>query len=132
MAHIKEKSMSEFIFEQNINKATATTEFYCVVGLEDFLDDNNNPRTEKPNQNTLAKKIVRDDSSVRYSIKLSKDGRLYNPLSLYGEEKKYTLYDNNPNATKFKDVNFKCFDHYLNFLKTKNIAYFINAERESI
>ena len=124
--------MSDFIFEQKINKSVATTEYYCMIGLEDFLDLHNNPRTEKDNTNTLAKKIIRDDSSIRYSIRVSKEGRLYNPLSLYGEEKKYTLYDNNPNTTKFKDVNFRCFEHYLNFLKTKNIAYFNNSEREAV
>lgn len=124
--------MSDFIFEQQINKANPNIEYYCMIGLEDFLDSNNNPRVEKTSSNTLAKKTIRDDSSVRYNIRVSKDGKLYNPLSVYGEEKKYTLYDNNPNATKFKDVNFRCFEHYLNFLKTKNVAYFNNAEREAI
>jgi len=124
--------MSDFIFEQNTKKTIATTEFYCVIGLEDFLDEENNPRTSSANKNTLAKKVIRDDSSIRYSIRLAKDGRLYNPLSVYGEEKKYTLYDNNPSIVKFRDVNFKCFGHYINFLKTKNIAYFNNAEREAI
>lgn len=123
--------MSEFIFEQNAKKTVATTELYCVVGLEDFLDNDNNPRTENQNT-TLAKKVIRDDGSIRYSVRLAKDGRLYNPLSVYGEEKKYTLYENNPNAVRFKDVNFRCFGHYLNFLKTKNAAYFNNAEREAI
>ena len=124
--------MSDFIFAQNTEKTTASSEYYCLLGLEDFLDDNNTPRTTEASSDMIAKKIIRDDSSVRYSIRVSQNGRLFNPIALHGAEKRYTLYENSPNAIRFKDVNFQCFQHYINFLKTKNVAFFNNSERESI
>jgi hypothetical protein len=53
-------------------------------------------------------------------------------MSIYGQENNSTFLDRVCRASgKFKDVNYKTFDLYVNFLKTKNVAWLHNAEREA-
>jgi hypothetical protein len=107
-------------------------EFYCMKGQEDFLDSNNNPRCNSENSdNVLAKKIVRDGGAVKYTIKLDNNGKIFNPMSIYGETKISSFLDRVCRSqNKYKEVNLKAFNMYLSFLKTKNIAWLNNAERE--
>lgn len=125
--------MDNYIHNPGVDKNSVVNEFYTLVGLEDFVDLNNNPRLNKEtDDNIFAKKTVRADSSVRYSVRLSKDGKIYNPMSIYGQETNSTFLDRVCRASgKFKDVNYKTFDLYVNFLKTKNVAWLHNAEREA-
>jgi hypothetical protein len=125
--------MDNYIYNPGVDKNSVVNEFYTLVGLEDFVDLNNNPRLNKEtDDNIFAKKTVRADSSVRYSVRLSKDGKIYNPMSIYGQETNSTFLDRVCRASgKFKDVNYKTFDLYVNFLKTKNVAWLHNAEREA-
>ncbi len=108
-------------------------EFYSTMGSHDYLDDQNYPRISKENdKRILAKKITREDGSIKYSIKLTNNGKMQNPLSMYGVEKDNTFLDRVCRSNdKFKEVNYKVFDLYINFLKTKNIAWLHNAEREA-
>jgi hypothetical protein len=125
--------MDNYIYNPGVDKNSVVNEFYTLVGLEDFVDLNNNPRLNKEtDDNIFAKKTVRADSSIRYSVRLSKDGKIYNPMSIYGQETNSTFLDRVCRASgKFKDVNYKTFDLYVNFLKTKNVAWLHNAEREA-
>jgi len=125
--------MDNYIYNPGVDKNSVVNEFYTLVGLEDFVDLNNNPRLNtETDDNIFAKKTVRADSSVRYSVRLSKDGKIYNPMSIYGQETSSTFLDRVCRASgKFKDVNYKTFDLYVNFLKTKNVAWLHNAEREA-
>jgi hypothetical protein len=127
--------MEKFIFEQNrtnTKKVETREEFFTVLGNEDFLDDNSNPRiTEENNNKVYAKRILRDDGSYRYSIRLATSGKLYNPLSIYdNKENKKFLETISRNQNAFREVNYTSFHLYLRFLKTKNVAYLNNAERE--
>jgi len=108
-------------------------ELYSAMGSHDYLDDQNYPRISKENdKRILAKKIRREDGSTKYSIKLTNNGKMENPLSMYGVEKDTTFLDRVCRSNdRFKEVNFKVFDLYINFLKTKNIAWLHNAEREA-
>ena len=125
---------SNFIFEQSIKPVSHENEFYTVAGLEDFLDSNSNPRVnDQDNAKVLAKKIMREDGSVRYWIKLTNNSKLYNPFSIYGEEKNSSFLDRvcRNTGNKFREVSSRTFDFYLKFLQTKNAAWFNNAEREA-
>lgn len=124
----------DFIFQQSINTTTQENEYYTVSGLEDFLDNENNPRIQdSESEKVLAKKVVREDNSVRYWIKVSNNAKLYNPVSIYGEEKHSSFLDRvcRNSGNKFKEVNYRAFEFYTKFLRTKNIAWFHNAERET-
>lgn len=121
-----------FVFEHTPREVKKENEFYTLNGLEDYKDTENNPRINQENDSkVLAKKIVREDNSIRFSVKLGNNGKMYNPVSIYGEEKNSNFLDRIcRNTNKFRDVNSKAFDLYVKFLKTKNIAWLNNAERE--
>jgi hypothetical protein len=88
------------------------------------------PRLENETDEVYAKKILSAGRS-NYYIKLSLENKFYNPLSVYGLEKTKSFLDNVVrDANKFKSVNKKAFDFYLTFLKTKNLSYLYNSERE--
>jgi hypothetical protein len=127
--------MDNFIFEQkNIDEieVNSQNEYYCISGSEEFLDKDRNPRVSTESDNrVLAKKIFRDDGSFRMSIKLTNNGKIQNPMSIYGQEKQSSFLDRVCRSqNRFKEVNMKVFNMYINFLRTKNVAFLHNAERE--
>ena len=105
-------------------------EYFTVSGLEDYLDINNNPRvTSLEDNKILAKKVTREDNSTKYSIKIDSNGKIYNPVSMYVDKESF-LDKVCRVSEKFKEVNFKIFNMYIHFLRTKNLAWINNAERE--
>ena len=106
-------------------------EFFTLSGDEEFtLQDT--PRRHKEDNQVYAKRLQRKDGTYKLTIRTGTDGKLYNPMSIYGEEKKSTLLDNICKSNeKFRTVNPKAFDLYVQFLSSKNLAYLYNAERES-
>jgi hypothetical protein len=128
--------MSDFIFtakKDSQDNASQDNEFYTILGLEENLDKDGNPRLSTENKSVCAKKLYRADGSYRFYIRLANNGSVYNPVSVYGEEKYNAFLDRVVRSGfKFKEVNHKVFGMYLNFLKTKNIAWLHNAEREMI
>jgi hypothetical protein len=125
--------MNDFIHQHKNVESSNQSEFYSIVGSEEFLDSNSNPRVSNENDTrVLAKKIIRDDGSVKFTIRTNATGKLQNPVSIYGSEKTNNFLDRVCRSSdKFKEVNMKTFDLYINFLKTKNIAWLNNAEREA-
>ena len=127
--------MSEYIFspkDVNEEQINNQNEYYCIHGSQEFLDSNRNPRvTQESDPRVLAKKVFRDDGSFRMSIKLSNNGKIQNPMSIYGVEKQTSFLDRVCRSqNRFKEVNMKVFNLYINFLRTKNVAFLHNAERE--
>ncbi len=128
----KMNQMSEYYIENNKNLSDRN-EYYTMLGQEDYLDHSNNPRCNSELSNKLlAKKIYRDNGSYRYSIKIDNNGKIYNPLSIYGDVKQTSFLDRVCRSqNKYREVNYKAFELYLQFLKTKNLAWLHNAEREA-
>lgn len=108
------------------------TKFYTLLGDHDFMDENSNPRTNDETKKTLAKKISKNNSEKFY-IKTGAYGRIYNPMGLFSEGKGDKFVAKlGKKEFEFKEVNYKIFEMYINFLSTKNIAWLNNAERELI
>lgn len=128
--------MNDFIYsnkpDHNAISANLENEYFSLKGFADFIDTNNNNRIkEEDSDKVFAKKLVRDDGSYRLYIRLDNNGKLYNPMSIYGETKQSSFLDRVCRSqNKFKEVNQKAFSLYLSFLKNKNLAWFHNAERE--
>lgn len=126
-----EINMSEnldFTLDQSKNKSTTQQEdqFYTLYGLQDYIDDNGNTRQQSEGKNTFAKKI-----QGKNLIKIGLDNRAYNPMGLFSEgNANKTLAKIGKNEYNFKRVNDKVFDLYTSFLRTKNIAWLNNANRE--
>jgi DNA modification methylase len=125
--------MDNFIFQPTNNVSSTNTEYYCLSGHEDFIDNNDAPRLKADTKLVLAKKIVKTGSPPQYYIKISNQNKLFNPLSGGLEDRAYSIVDNvcRP-ADKFRTVNQKVFDLYVRFLSSKNIAWLTKAEREII
>lgn len=123
--------MDDFVIVHEQKQTQMTNQYYTAHGAHDSLDVDNNPVLNEDSDKTLAKKIIRSDGTIKYTIKLSSEGKLLNPFSIYGQEKNSTFLDRVCRSnSKFKEVNQKSFDLYLKFLKTKNNAWLLNAERE--
>lgn len=119
------------IFEINPNKEKNTSEYeyYTVLGKQNFLDENKNPRVEEQ-KNCLAYAKTTDEDKQFY-IKVGLYGKIYNPIGLYSEGRANKFLSKVGKAEyNFTRVNQKVFDMYVNFLRTKNIAWLNNAERE--
>ena len=128
--------MDNFIFKPSslFNKKTNTEEsieFYTLKGNESFIDEFNRSRATEENATVLAKKTIKKNGAIKYSIRLGNNGKFYNPISIYGQEKTHTFLNRICRSNdRFKEVGQKVFNMYLEFLNTKNISWLINAERE--
>lgn len=123
--------MSEFEeFIANTNKLSPSKKtedkFYTIWGMEDFIDEDGNTRHKTETKNTFAK-----NTNGKFLIKIGLDNRAYNPLGLFSEGRpNKVLAKIGKNEFNFKRVNAKVFDLYVSFLRTKNIAWLNNANRE--
>ena len=128
--------MNDFIFQHSKNKTDKiNVECFTISGHEEFLDKDGNPRIKETAQQDeiFAKKITRNGGQTRYSIKIDLNNKFVNPMSIYDDKQQNNtgFLDSVCRANnKFVDVNLKVFNMYLNFLKTKNLSWFYNAERE--
>jgi hypothetical protein len=129
----KRDEMTDFIFEPRNtldNEKEKKDEYYTFIDDSDFIDSNNNPRSKKDSSKVLAKKILRPDNTYKLMIKITRDNKPYNPMSIYGNRKESTIFDNANTNNKFIQVNNKAFECYLKFIKSKNLSWLNNAERE--
>lgn len=116
--------------EVNINDEDLVKEFYTLNDQEEF-NINGNSRRHNDDDKVYAKKIQKKDGSFKHMIKTAANGKLYNPVSIYGEEKSNDFLDRICKSNqKFRTVNQKAFQLYLSFLSSQNLGYFYNAERE--
>ena len=68
---------------------------------------------------------------TKYYAKRGKHGRLYNPIGMFSEGMaRKRLGHAGRLEWKFIEIGEKAFRFYRDFLRTKNIAYLHNAERE--
>jgi hypothetical protein len=131
--------MSDFIYNPtsvftNIKPEDSNVEeqFFTLVGFEDFIDSVGLAKlTNENNEKVFAKQISRKDGTTKFMIRLASNGKLFNPLSIYGVEQDNSFLNRVCRSNKkFREVNQKTFDWYLKFLNTKNIGWLNNAERE--
>lgn len=120
---------NQFVLNKNRESDSKECVAYTIFGDHDFIDDDQNPRTNDLT-NCLAKHTI-SNSKHKYYIKVGAYGKIYNPMGLYSEgtSNKF-LAKIGKSAWEFTEVNQKVFDMYVNFLRTKNQAWLNNAERE--
>ena len=105
-------------------------EYYVYSGNEDFIDENNNLRSNTDDDRVLAKKIYRDNGSSKLMIKCDSYNKPFNPDNqMTSANKTVASYKS---GHRFITVGHKAFEHYLKFLQTKNHSWLLNTERELI
>ena len=125
----------EFVINQNKEENNdSSTEVFTIYGKQEFQDSKGFPRLEESNEDhadAYAKKIA-VGRRTKYYVKRGRYGRLYNPIGLYSEgtARKQMRHAGRP-EWEFKETTKQVFDKYINFLKTKNVAWLNNAERDS-
>jgi hypothetical protein len=118
------------IFTQNTNSHEEQAEFYVPAGHEDYTE-NSLTKSYEDNDYVCAKKIVRNNGTAKYMIKIDRASKFFNPFSIYDSENVTTFLESVCRSDKkFKEVNEKSFILYVKFLASKNMALLNNSERE--
>lgn len=123
--------MKQDIFYINKNKDQDNINYiyYTVLGSHASLDDEGNPLCKDRGKALAYVKFVNDDK--QHYLKVGNYGKVFNPIGLYSEGRQNKFMSKiGKDEYTFTKVNSKVFDMYLNFLRTKNIAWLNNAERE--
>lgn len=119
-------NIDDFVVQKKESQEEKSAEFYTVFGMEDYIDNDGNPRQKKEKQNTFAK-----TADGKYFVKIGIDNRVYNPIGMYSEgQHNKMLQKIGKKQFNFKRVNKKVYDLYVSFLRTKNLAWLNNADRE--
>lgn len=132
MKHTVAKQSDIHVINEGIPSDTNTRVISCftIKGKEQFIDENGFPRTHfENNANTHAKLVINGDS-IRHLIKFSSTGRIFNPFGLYDETQRIreSRHAARPNW-KWRQVSAAVFSFYIEFLKTRNTSFLVNAER---
>lgn len=124
--------MSENIFYQaksgQAEKTKIDVKHYTLLGDHEYIDEEDYPRTNETK--SLARSITANNKT-RYFIKIGAYGKIFNPIGLHSEGKQDKFLSKiGRKEWDFKEVNARVFDLYLSFLKSRNIAWLNNAQRE--
>lgn len=124
----------DFSINNTETNSDILTEYFTILGQHERLDLDDNPILIKNTQEALAKKtIAQPNNKTKYWIKIGAHGRIYNPMGLFSEGKSNKYMERyGKSEWRFRQVNKKVFDMYISFLRTKNIAWLHNAERQFI
>jgi hypothetical protein len=110
---------------------------YTLFGQHDYLDENDMPclfDDEIPAEESdfAYAKTVTVNNKTKFFVKRGDHGKLFNPIGMSDE---WTHRDfRNKTGKKqwnFMEVNERVFTFYIRFLKSKNTAHHMNAEREA-
>ena len=134
---VKKKSETHVINKKKATKKIKRTEvIYTITGKQEYLENDQYPcikldsEVAQESPDAFAMKIT-IGQRTKYYAKRGKHGRLYNPIGMFSEGMAYRKLGH---AGRFEwiftEVSENVFAFYRDFLKTKNIAYLHNAERE--
>jgi hypothetical protein len=132
------------VFTIKPSKEENKSALYCLVGNEDFIDDNGNPRiNSEDSPKIMAKAIANkpskhmgttDQMQLRFYIRTKQNDIIYNPVTIESNVKNKETFDFINNTCKgglsFREVPQSVFDKYISFLKTKNTRWLNAAQRE--
>lgn len=134
----------EFAVE-TINAKEKIVKFYVVQGQHDFLDGEGYPRANQEKNEVCAKAIPDKPtkhfgdsrgSDYRYYIRMDADQELFNPVKILStvKNKKNNHFINSvcKNTNAFKEVTPTIFSKYIEYLKSKDIRWLKEAQRELV
>lgn len=133
-----------FSIRDNTKEQNQKNMFYCLIGKEEFIDDQGNPRIESDSDpNIVAKAILnkpskhiggKDNLQYRYYIKTKQNNIIFDPVEIQSRVKDKETFSFINNTCKggdnFKEVTHSVFNEYLMYLKTKNSRWLKSAQRE--
>lgn len=119
-----------FKIQNNKEPENSSYIYYTILGSQSELDNDGNPICDDK-KSCLAYIKNYGPNNSQYYIKVGTYGKIFNPIGLYSEGKQNKFLSKiGKEEYTFERVNKKVFEMYLSFLRTKNIAWLNNAERE--
>lgn len=123
------------------NKVDHISKFYTLIGYENFIDEDGFPRSSIEDSSVCARAIknkqgkkFNSDIQYRFYIKTDPNKNIYNPIEIYSsiKDKQSNSFLNKICKAEqvFTEVTPQVFGLYINFLKTKNIRWLNEAQRE--
>jgi hypothetical protein len=119
------------LFKINVDKEEEDIKYiyYTTIGSNLSTDINNNSIAKDKKSALAYTKIINNEE--QHYIKVGLYGKIFNPIGMYSEGRQNKFLSKvGKQEYNFVRVNSKVFDMYLNFLRTKNVAWLNNAERE--
>jgi hypothetical protein len=115
---------------ETVGSSAGEDEFYTVLGQQEFTDSNGYSRVTEKSDHIYAK-AINAEGETKYFVKCNRYGKLFNPSGMFteGNHKRFNKMIGS-NEFNFKRVNLRIFELYTSFLKTRNVAWLNNAERE--
>lgn len=132
------KESGEYIINKDkaIKEPKRTEVIYTVTGQQDYLENDRYPcvqmdaETAKESSSAFAMQIT-IGKRTKYYAKRGRHGRLYNPVGMFSEGMAAKRLGHAGRLEwRFIEIGERAFAFYRDFLRTKNIAYLHNAERE--
>lgn len=123
------------------NSKATSYDAYGFASTYDYLDSDRYPRIDLDKRNLTTEEEIIESKEVNalvvtsarkktYYVKKNSNGKLFNPLDMFDELKgKRTKRESRPTWTMTR-VEERVFQHYLNFLATRNTLHLQKAERE--
>lgn len=109
---------------------TFHSEYYTLLGENEAVDSSGQPLLvlldDSGNLTNEDKCYAKQVNDIYFIKTIS--GRLFNPVGMYADKKKFQKQAGSY-AIKWERVAKNTFDNYLMFLRTKNAAHFLLAER---
>lgn len=115
---------------KQINTDTIShNEYYCSRPDSDFIDSNNCPRRSDDDDKVLAKKILRDDGTIKFMLRIDRNKQLYDPVNQINRtSRKPSSYRDD--SIKYITVGHKAFFLYTKYLENLQPSWLNLAKRE--
>jgi hypothetical protein len=123
----------------NTSQIKFETKLYTSNSNASYFDEDDNPRCDEDNNVAYAKSVKNkpskhfsngDKFSFSFYIKTDPSKNIYDPWSI--ETNKTNSFINKvcKNQWSYREVSESVFNKYVNFLKTQNVQWLNNAQRE--
>lgn len=119
----KQKELEPFVGDGTI--------YYTLKGFEEDEIDGLPVVYDHNSKVIFAKKIIKRGTPT-FWVRISKNGRFYNHLSIDGEKILRKKSYDKAIENRFVEINERAFDLYCKFLVTKNKRYLKSSEKEVI
>jgi len=108
---------------------------YTMIGNQDYVENEypcleltSTEAEESPDAHAMSIEI---GNRAKYYAKRGRHGKLFNPIGMYSEGMaSKRLGHAGKLEWRFIEIKKRAFEFYRDFLKTRNLAYLNNAERE--
>ena len=106
-----------------------STEIYTILGKHEEII-NGYPRVYEDDDDAYAKRVLVKGQQPKFYIKTNAYGHPFNPIGKLMEGSASKVAHTGRKTYEYRLVTQRVFNFYIDFLKTKNDAYYNNAMRE--